>query len=202
MHKQSFLENMSPEQRGALIGGLVGAGGLGLTAAAMSGKNKMRNAILAALAGGLGGAGLGYLHGGGSLFSNKPAPDKPSNDRVAIDPKTGKPPEYEGGFQFFKQLPGLGKPKAPQFNDQPTSTSGVASALGQIGNIPGLGLGAQALAGTIGAAGAAGGYLNHMAGVKKPKVVQPNPLEDFADQEAPELPAAGGPGSSFKQPKA
>ena len=180
MHKQSFLENMSPEQRGALIGGLVGAGGLGLTAAAMSKKNKMRNAILAALAGGLGGAGLGYLHGGGSLFSNKPAPDKPSNDRVAIDPKTGKPPEYEGGFQGFKPIPGLAAGLAGPFPEAVNPNTGkppeYEGGFQGFKPIPGLS--------------------------KVMKDAPKGPLENFADQEAPELPAAGGPGSSFKQPKA
>lgn len=154
MQKQSFLEGLSleklsPEHRGALIGGLIGAGGLGLTAATMSGKNKMRNAILAALAGGLGGAGLGYLHGGGNLFSKKPAPPK-ANDRVEINPATGKPPErpeLQSAF-LFKQLPGLGKPKAPQT-----------------------------------------------------AYVEKDPLKQFSDKEAPELPAVGGAGSMLAAPK-
>ena len=61
MNKRALLENLTPEQRGALVGGLVGAGGMGLAGAMGSSKNKLRNSLLAALAGGAGGAGLGYF---------------------------------------------------------------------------------------------------------------------------------------------
>jgi hypothetical protein len=65
-NKLAFFEGMSPEQKGALIGSLMGAGVGGLGGAMGSKKNKLRNSLLAALAGGAGGAGLGYL--GGSYF--------------------------------------------------------------------------------------------------------------------------------------
>ena len=61
MNKRALLENLTPEQRGALIGSMVGAGGMGLAGAMGSKKNKLRNSLLAALAGGAGGAGLGYF---------------------------------------------------------------------------------------------------------------------------------------------
>jgi DNA modification methylase len=54
MNKRAFLENLTPEQRGALIGSMVGAGGMGLAGAMGSKKNKLRNSLLAALAGGAG----------------------------------------------------------------------------------------------------------------------------------------------------
>lgn len=63
---------MSDSSWQALLGGLGGAGLGALGGAAFSGKkNKLRNAILAALGGGAAGAGAGYLHGGGSLPSVK-----------------------------------------------------------------------------------------------------------------------------------
>jgi hypothetical protein len=62
-NKLAFFEGMSPEQKGALIGSLMGAGVGGLGGAMGSKKNKLRNSLLAALAGGAGGAGLGYLGG-------------------------------------------------------------------------------------------------------------------------------------------
>ena len=72
-NKLAFFEGMSPEQKGALIGSLMGAGVGGLGGAIGSKKNKLRNSLLAALAGGAGGAGLGYL--GGSYFPQKPIQD-------------------------------------------------------------------------------------------------------------------------------
>lgn len=64
MHsKLALFEGMSPEQKGALIGSLLGAGVGGLGGAFGSKKDKLRNSILAALAGGAGGAGLGFLGG-------------------------------------------------------------------------------------------------------------------------------------------
>jgi hypothetical protein len=71
MHsKQALLENManlSPEAKGALVGSLVGAGGAGLAGIIGSRKNKLRNGLLSALAGGLGGGAAGYFGGGGTL---------------------------------------------------------------------------------------------------------------------------------------
>lgn len=87
MYKRSFLENLTPEQRGALIGSMVGAGGLGLTTALASKKNKMRNALLAALAGGAGGAGLGYLAPG--LMGGAEAAKKPEGGEAPPDVKVG-----------------------------------------------------------------------------------------------------------------
>jgi hypothetical protein len=71
-NKLAFFEGMSPEQKGALIGSLMGAGVGGLGGAMGSKKNKLRNSLLAALAGGAGGAGLGYL-GGRYLGYPKPS---------------------------------------------------------------------------------------------------------------------------------
>lgn len=72
-NKLAFFEGMSPEQKGALIGSLMGAGVGGLGGAMGSKKNKLRNSLLAALAGGAGGAGLGYL--GGRMLAPNPIAD-------------------------------------------------------------------------------------------------------------------------------
>jgi hypothetical protein len=72
-NKLAFFDGMSPEQKGALIGSLLGAGVGGIGGAVGSKKNKLRNSILAALAGGAGGAGLGYL--GGRMFAPNPIAD-------------------------------------------------------------------------------------------------------------------------------
>lgn len=175
MQKQSFFENLSPEQRGALVGGLVGAGGLGLTAAALSEKKKARNAILAALAGGLGGAGLGYLYGG-KFFPNKPT-RKPTDEFVNVDPRTLKPREYEGGLEGFKPIPALGHmPVAIDLNTRKPKPAPYE-----------------------------GGFegFRPILGLKGPfPENSQDPLKNFANQEAPELPAVGGPGSVFNQPTA
>jgi hypothetical protein len=90
MNKRAFLENLTPEQRGALIGSMVGAGGLGLTTALGSKKNKMRNALLAALAGGAGGAGLGYFAPG---LLGQGAPKEPAGPAA---PEPGEREMAEG----------------------------------------------------------------------------------------------------------
>ena len=79
MHsKLALFEGMSPEQKGALIGSLLGAGVGGLGGAFGSKKDKLRNSILAALAGGAGGAGLGFL---GGRYLGYPGPS-PTSDAV------------------------------------------------------------------------------------------------------------------------
>lgn len=60
--KLAFFSSMTPAERGALLGSLLGAGGAG-TAAYLYTDNKdkkIRNAALAALAGGALGGGAGY----------------------------------------------------------------------------------------------------------------------------------------------
>ncbi len=62
MNKLAFFSSMTPAERGALLGSLLGAGGAG-TAAYLYTDNKdkkIRNAALAALAGGALGGGSGY----------------------------------------------------------------------------------------------------------------------------------------------
>jgi len=62
MNKLAFFSSMTPAERGALLGSLLGAGGAS-TAAYLYTDNKdkkIRNAALAALAGGALGGGAGY----------------------------------------------------------------------------------------------------------------------------------------------
>lgn len=62
MNKLAFFSSMTPAERGALLGSLLGAGGAG-TAAYLYTDNKdkkIRNTALAALAGGALGGGAGY----------------------------------------------------------------------------------------------------------------------------------------------
>lgn len=62
INKLAFFSSMTPAERGALLGSLLGAGGAG-TAAYLYTDNKdkkIRNAALAALAGGALGGGAGY----------------------------------------------------------------------------------------------------------------------------------------------
>ena len=97
MNKRALLENLTPEQRGALVGGLVGAGGAGLAGAMGSGKNKLRNSLLAALAGGAGGAGLGYfapgLMGQGEAKEQAGPPEPTPGERGEVGPQPGTPGE-------------------------------------------------------------------------------------------------------------
>lgn len=100
MHsKLALFEGMSPEQKGALIGSLLGAGVGGLGGAFGSKKDKLRNSILAALAGGAGGAGLGYL--GGRYFAPTPIADATKK----IAPEMSKAINNPAGYAVGKALP-------------------------------------------------------------------------------------------------
>lgn len=93
MHtKQALLENinsLSPEAKGALIGSLIGAGGMGLAGVLGSRKHKLRSGLLGLLGGGLGGGALGYFGGGGTMQGLK---DKVKNPFAGQSPKPGKLP--------------------------------------------------------------------------------------------------------------
>ncbi len=60
--KLAFLNSLTPAERGALLGSILSAGGAGTAAYLYTGdkEKKVRNAALAALAGGALGGGVGY----------------------------------------------------------------------------------------------------------------------------------------------
>lgn len=102
-NKLAFFDGMSPEQKGALIGSLLGAGVGGIGGAVGSKKNKLRNSILAALAGGAGGAGLGYL--GGRYFGQPSIAD--ITKKTA--PEAAKALNDPAGYAFRQAIPAAAK---------------------------------------------------------------------------------------------
>jgi hypothetical protein len=136
MNKRALLENLTPEQRGALIGSMVGAGGMGLAGAMGSKKNKLRNSLLAALAGGAGGAGLGYFAPGlmGQGEAKEQAGPQPgtAGERGEVGPKPGTPGEL--GQVGPSRAEGLAAGKLLGGGDSQKATLGQ---LGQVGPKPG-----------------------------------------------------------------
>lgn len=110
MRKQAFDINAylptDPAARQALLGGAVGAGGLGLAALIGSKKNKLRNALLAGLVGGAGGAGIGY-----GMYNHQHPPVAPSQKVEAGRALQGAAPSAAAGMAAASGM-GMG-PVAP-----------------------------------------------------------------------------------------
>ena len=152
MNKRALLENLTPEQRGALIGSMVGAGGMGLAGAMGSKKNKLRNSLLAALAGGAGGAGLGYfapgLMGQGEAKEQAGPPAPAPGEREMVQGKATRDDALKGIENTLGQAKGpqlgAGLPKqvgGGGFNAPVPLDDVQKNILGQmsLGRLPGLG---------------------------------------------------------------